>query len=341
MRTTELLSGLAFVALLAAPTAPVTAEQEEQPAPEQQEAQEQHEEKHREMHGEKPTQAQREHMERRQAMRQAQQETAGRRQADVSIPVQEASSRDIAAQPRMFYGEVVQVSSQIEQVFGNRSFTLGAQRAGAGPDVLVVLPRQAMGELPEGEQVRVVGHVRPLVVTEFERDYDWFDFDTFETWFDQVGLEAETRMRPVVIANSITTEDGRELLGATGTVRTDVPTDRPRTDRPMMGRRMGPPGDPEEWDTNGDDRIGLEEWTEPHFQAWDADGDGMLDRSEWNRVRRARPFADIDVGEFSEWDENGDDRLDQDEFGSWIEENAWDQWDRDGDGFLSFDEVGG
>ncbi|MFP3939405.1 MAG: hypothetical protein ACLF0P_03780 [Thermoanaerobaculia bacterium] len=103
--------------------------------------------------------------------------------------------------------------------------------------------------------------------------------------------------------------------------------------------RMGPPGDPREWDTDGDNRIGPEEWVEAHFPVWDTDGDGMLDESEWNRIRNARPFADIDVGELSDWDQNNDDRLDQDEFGSWIEENAWDEWDQDGDGFLSWGEV--
>lgn len=341
MRTTESLSGLVLVALLAAPIAPALAEQDQE-KDQQSSAEQQAEEQEAQSHRETMKQHM-EEMERREAARQPQQQAPGQGETvDVSIPVQETSAGDLAAEPRLYYGDVVQVSAEIEEVFGDQSFSLDEERLFAGPDVLVLLARQPAAELPQGERVRVVGHVRPLVMTELERDYDWFDFDLFSDWYDQMELEVETRVRPVIIAGSVTTDDGRELVGAMGTIRTDVPTERPRTDRPGMGRmeRMGPPGDPREWDTDGDGRIGPEEWTEAHFQAWDTDGDGMLDQSEWNRIRNARPFADLDVGEFSDWDENGDNRLDQDEFGGWIEENAWDEWDEDGDGFLSWGEAG-
>ena len=341
MRTKESLSGLVLVAWLAAPIAPAVAGQDQEKDPQSSAEQQAEEQEAQQSHRERMEQHM-EEMERRKAARQTQQQAPGQGEnVDVSIPVQEASAGDLAAQPRLYYGDVVQVSAEIEEVFGNQSFTLDEERLFAGPDVVVLLPRQPAAELPQGERVRVVGHVRPLVMTEFERDYDWFDLNLFSDWYDQMDLEIETRVRPVIIASSITTDDGRELVEAMGTIRTDVPTQRPRTDRPGMGRmeRMARPDDPQQWDTNGDNRIGPEEWTEAHFSAWDENGDGMLDQSEWNRIRNARPFADMDVGEFSDWDENGDNQLDQDEFGGWIEDNAWDEWDEDGDGFLSFDEA--
>lgn len=343
MKCTEPLSLLTSVAMLAAlaltaPAAGATDQERDEPAQEARQQEEGTQERPREKMREQHREQMQEHMEAMEEReRHERQRPAQGGNVDVSISVQEASAGELAAQPRMYYGDVVQVSSEIEEVFGNQSFTLDEDRLGAGPDVVVVLPRQARGELPEGERVRVVGHVRPLVVTEFERDYDWFDFDTFETWFDQVGLEAETRMRPVVVASSITTEDGRELLGATGRVRTDVPTDRPRTDRPGMQARMG---QPEQWDVNDDDRIAPEEWADAHFSIWDDDNDTLLNESEWNEVTDSEAFAGIDTGEFSDWDLNNDDSIDEDEFGNWIEENAWNEWDQDGDGFLSFDEAG-
>ncbi|MFP3939406.1 MAG: hypothetical protein ACLF0P_03785 [Thermoanaerobaculia bacterium] len=226
MRPTESLSGLVLVALLGAPIAPAMAgqDQEKDPQqPEEQQAEEQEAQSQRER-----MEQHMEEMERRHAARQTRRQTPGQGEnVDVSIPVQEASAGELAAEPRLYYGGVVQVSAEIEEVFGNQSFSLDEERLLAGPDVLVLLPRQPAAELPEGERVRVVGHVRPLVMTELERDYDWFDFDLFSDWYEQMDLEVETRVRPVIIAGSVTTDDGRELVEAVGAIRTDVPTERP------------------------------------------------------------------------------------------------------------------
>lgn len=126
----------------------------------------------------------------------------------VSIPIWTTTAGAIAAAPARYYGNIVSVRAEIEDVFSQRAFTLDEDRIGAGPDVLVILPRAA-GEIPEGEEVTVVGHVRPMTSASLDRDYDWYD----ASWFRAVqNFDWETR--PAIIAASVRTENGRELLTA-------------------------------------------------------------------------------------------------------------------------------
>lgn len=124
----------------------------------------------------------------------------------VTVPVLRVTPGQIADNPTNLYGDVLRVTGEVEEVFGAHSFTLDEERLGAGPDVLVVTTRSVI--VPEDDVVTVVGYLRPLVRTEWERDYDWFDWD----WWNETEVEVETEVRPVLVASSIITEDGVELL---------------------------------------------------------------------------------------------------------------------------------
>jgi hypothetical protein len=126
-----------------------------------------------------------------------------------SIQTFETTAGAIAAHPQFFYGSVVSVSAEVEDKLSAQAFTLDEDAIGAGPDVVVIAPRAVRG-LEEDQNLRVVGYLQPLVVTEFERDYGWFD----SNWFNgTMGVEVDVHQRPVLIASSITTENGEELLG--------------------------------------------------------------------------------------------------------------------------------
>lgn len=128
------------------------------------------------------------------------------RAGQASVPLIDTTAGAIAAAPQAYYGNLVRVTAEVEDVVSPHVFLLDEDRIGAGPDVLVVYPRP-IGAVPEGDDVTVVGHVRPLVRTYFERDYDWFDWG----WFNEVEGEVEVETRPVIVASSVVSA-GRELM---------------------------------------------------------------------------------------------------------------------------------
>lgn len=119
-----------------------------------------------------------------------------------------AQPGDIADVPGRFYGRTVSVYGEVEDVKSARAITLDEEEWFAGPDVLVINPSPAAGVSGDlaGEQVTVIGTVRPFISAEFEQDYDWFNLDDYR----DAGLDQWER-RPVIVASSIRAADAEHV----------------------------------------------------------------------------------------------------------------------------------
>jgi hypothetical protein len=122
------------------------------------------------------------------------------------IPVYEVSPGDIAAHPERYYGSVVSVTSDVEDVLGTNMFTLDDHRLAPGPDVVVMTPRPI--PVKKGEKVHVIGHLRPLVQAALQRDYNWFRLN----WLREAEVKIKLQEKPLIVAASVTNEEGKELL---------------------------------------------------------------------------------------------------------------------------------
>ncbi len=123
---------------------------------------------------------------------------------DASPPV--VSPGQIAEFPDKFVGRTVRVSdAEVEEIWTPRLFSLDEDEPGAAPDVLVLLPSPTLN-IDDGERVTVVGTLRELSGAAFRKDYHWWDEGAFTTEIDMVGA------RPVLVASSVRTEDGRDLI---------------------------------------------------------------------------------------------------------------------------------
>lgn len=113
---------------------------------------------------------------------------------------------EIAKRPDAFYGKSVTVVADVESVHGTNAFTLDEDAAFAAPDVLVITKGEdAKQQVQADQEVTVQGTVRPLVVADMEREYDWFD----PAKVDRQILD-RFKDRPVIIAESVrptSTED--------------------------------------------------------------------------------------------------------------------------------------
>jgi hypothetical protein len=103
----------------------------------------------------------------------------------------------------------VRIQAEVEDVYSPHTFTLDEDEIGASPDVLVLMP--APRRAPEDDaDVTVTGIVRQFVQADLERDYDWLDFDAF----GEPDVVVRLKTRPVVVADSVRTKDGAELVQA-------------------------------------------------------------------------------------------------------------------------------
>lgn len=264
MKTREFPRGMTFIAMLAAlllafPGVGLAGEGEkadekkanqEYEPPTEEEQQEQEEAWPQEQEQEKERQTERERRqeeareERAQQQRERQRATQTGQTAQVTLSVRTASAEELTNQPQQYFGELVQVSAQVEKKHGKHMLTLqpaegevrtdvpGRTATMQGDNLLVIIPREASADIPENEKLEIVGQVRPLLWTEFERDFAWFDMDLFQEFKSEVE-QAETvrtdqpemreETRPVLIATSIKTEDGKELLKEQGSERQRQP----------------------------------------------------------------------------------------------------------------------
>lgn len=104
----------------------------------------------------------------------------------------------ISENPTQFYGRPIAVRGEVEEIMGANAFTLEEDRLIGGDNLLVLGTAEPTPAIQEGEEVIVMGEVRPLVMAEFERDYDLtWDLNVRRT------LEAEYTNQPVLIAEGI------------------------------------------------------------------------------------------------------------------------------------------
>jgi hypothetical protein len=128
---------------------------------------------------------------------------AARSAGDAPGSISSTTAGNLAKNPQSYYGKRVSVTAEIEDAFGANAFTLDEDQLFAGPDVLVLF--SGMREpVPEDRKVTVTGEVMRYVAGELDRDYDWFE--------PRAEWDVQFRERPVIVADSVKTQDGRELL---------------------------------------------------------------------------------------------------------------------------------
>ena len=120
-----------------------------------------------------------------------------------------ATASDVASEPGFYYGKEVRLRSQVYQIFGRHAFTLTDEPFLAAPDVLVLVP-YPLATPAEDYRISVVGIARPFDRRELEREFPWFK----TSLFGDAGLLERWHQdkTPVIIASSVRTEDGMELV---------------------------------------------------------------------------------------------------------------------------------
>ena len=118
------------------------------------------------------------------------------------------SAGKLARDAKDFYGKTVTVKAEVEDVFGDKTFTLDEDSLLAGADVLVLVPAGMNAVLTQDQKIVVTGTVRPFVTAELDRDFDFFQGGKIIKVEKKVDLEK----RPVIVATSVTTETGKSLL---------------------------------------------------------------------------------------------------------------------------------
>ncbi|MGG6295647.1 hypothetical protein ACQ4M4_14755 [Leptolyngbya sp. AN02str] len=108
---------------------------------------------------------------------------------------------ELASNPEQYYGEQLAVTGEIEEFQSANVFTLDEDQLFGGQDLLVLRANPTTAAEPaieDGETVAVTGELRPFIVAELERDYEF----NWEAGI-QEQLEAEYRDRPVLVADNV------------------------------------------------------------------------------------------------------------------------------------------
>jgi hypothetical protein len=107
---------------------------------------------------------------------------------------------EITENPKQYYGRALAVAGEVENVYESNTFTLDEDNLFGGNDLLVVVKNANTANTPVrvDQSVVVTGVLRPFVVADLEREYD-FNWD--EGLVRQ--LEAEYKTRPVLIVDRI------------------------------------------------------------------------------------------------------------------------------------------
>jgi hypothetical protein len=118
------------------------------------------------------------------------------------------SAGKLAKDAKMFYGQTVTVKAEVEDVFDDHTISLDEDALLAGGDVLVILPEGKALGVKKDDDVLVTGVVRPYLVADLERDFDFFK----DGKFIKTEKRVEYETRPVLVAHTIRSADGRELF---------------------------------------------------------------------------------------------------------------------------------
>jgi hypothetical protein len=106
-----------------------------------------------------------------------------------------------------YYGKPVTVKAKVDDVLGANMFTLDENAVLAGPDVLVIVPG-GLTPVAHDQKVVVTGEVRPYVEPDLDRDFDFFQ----DGKIIKKNTKVDWKTRPVLVASSVRTEDGTELM---------------------------------------------------------------------------------------------------------------------------------
>jgi hypothetical protein len=115
--------------------------------------------------------------------------------ADVADRDQTPSAGDISGNPALYNGKQVTLKTEVKKLLPNGFFVL------EDDDLLVLSPA---GQPAEGEEVTIHGTVHTYSAPELESRYSWFRSDE--------AFDREYKDRPVVVADSILTADGRDVV---------------------------------------------------------------------------------------------------------------------------------
>src|SRR5512135_340952 len=119
--------------------------------------------------------------------------------ADTGKVDETPSAGDITGHPDRYSGRQVTLKSSVKKTMPNGFFTLKDN------DLLVLSPS---GEPMEDQEITVHGTVQTYSAPEFKKHYAWFR--------SNANTDREYKDRPVVVADSILTADGREVVTERG-----------------------------------------------------------------------------------------------------------------------------
>ncbi|MGG6265561.1 hypothetical protein ACQ4M3_06095 [Leptolyngbya sp. AN03gr2] len=111
---------------------------------------------------------------------------------------------DIGQNPKQYYNKTIAVTGEIEAVQNPQVFTLDEDKLFGTQDLLVLNARPLQNAanpnlaVKPGDTIAVTGVVRPFVVADLEREYDF----NWDQGFVRT-LEAEYRNRPVLVADGL------------------------------------------------------------------------------------------------------------------------------------------
>jgi hypothetical protein len=114
---------------------------------------------------------------------------------------------ELSDHPDRYYGKTMSVTAEVEDVYSRSMFSLDEDKLwSTGRDVIVINPRPTAA-VTDNDHVTVVGDVRRFTMTELRREFDDLDWDL------RPEITAWVAKRPVIVARSIQTERGDELVG--------------------------------------------------------------------------------------------------------------------------------
>jgi hypothetical protein len=113
--------------------------------------------------------------------------------------VNEPDAGDIASNPAKYDGQHVTLKADVKTLMPNGFFQLDDH------DMLVLSPS---GQPGEKEKVTVSGTVQTYSAPEFKKKYGWFK--------SSPEVDAKYKNRAVIVADSIMTADGREVVASGG-----------------------------------------------------------------------------------------------------------------------------
>jgi len=150
-------------------------------------------------------------------------------------PAGTISAGKLAKSPGDYVGRTVTVSAEVEDVLGSNMFTLDEDAILSGPDVLVLVPGGLKTNLTHDQKVIVTGEVRRYVEADLDRDFDFFENGKLV----DVKTKVDWNTRPVIVARSIRTQDGANLM--TGAVQTSRTTGSDNTMHSATGTSVATP----------------------------------------------------------------------------------------------------